>query len=293
VNEHQLMIGDRRVTLLEGPAGWGEISPIGGYACDPVVARAAATEAACEGFPTLVRREVTVNALVPHATVIDARLGSRIAGFRCVKLKVGQRSPDEDIERIRAIRELVGRAVAIRIDANGAWDLETAMRVLVGVSRHGVELELAEQPVATIADLAALRRRVDVQIAADECVRDLAEARMLRDAAAADVIVLKVQPAGGVRRALAIAETAALPAVVSSMLETSIGLGAGLALAAALPDLRYACGLATLDEIGGDVVGVPLRPQGDVLSVPDSWPVPDPALLARYSFPEPASRRSS
>ena len=97
------------------------------------------------------------------------------------------------------------------------------------------------------------------------------------------MIMLKVQPAGGVRNALAIAEAAALPSVVSSMYETSIGIAAGLALAAALPDLPYACGLATLDEITGDVVAAPLRPEGDVLRVPDQWPVPDPELLARYS----------
>jgi O-succinylbenzoate synthase len=204
-----------------------------------------------------------------------------------VKVKVGRRAPSADVDRLRALRELVGRAAAIRIDANGAWDVETAVSVLDRLS--DVELELAEQPVATISELAELRRVVAVPLAADECVRSLDDARALRDSAAADVIVLKVQPAGGVRHALELAETVGLPAVVSSMFETSIGIAAGLALAAALPELQHACGLATLDELAGDVVSTPLRPVGDVLAVPDRWPVPAPELLARYSVAEKRS----
>ncbi len=230
-----------------------------------------------------MRRAVPVNAFVPSTSDIDAALGDRLAGYRCVKMKVGRRAPADDVARIASVRELVGPAAAIRVDANGAWDVDTAVEVLTGVARRGVELEFAEQPVATIAELAALRRRVSVPLATDECVRTVDDARAVRDAAAADVIVLKVQPAGGVRAALALADASALPAVVSSMYETSIGIAAGLALAAALPDLPYACGLATLDEIAGDVVASPLRPDGDVLWVPERWPVPDSELLARYS----------
>ena len=281
--EYPLRIGERSVVLVEGAAGWGEISPVDGYPCDPGAARRSAIEAACDGFPPPVRRSVPVNAFVASTTDIDAALDARLAGFRCVKMKVGRRAPDDDIERICSVRELVGPEVAIRVDANGAWDVDTATEVLTGVARRDVVLEFAEQPVATITELAALRRRVAVPLAADECMRTVDDARAVRDAGAADLIVLKVQPAGGVRAALALAETAALPAVVSSMFETSIGIAAGLALAAALPELPHACGLATLDEIAGDVVTSPLRPEGDVLQVPDTWPVPDPGLLAHYS----------
>ncbi|MGZ8751341.1 MAG: enolase C-terminal domain-like protein [Acidimicrobiia bacterium] len=289
MREHALRIGDRRITLVEGPAGWGEISPVAGYPCAPEAARRAAIEAACDGFPEPVRPAVTVNGFVPDGAEIDIALGTRLAGFRCVKMKVGRGEPADDIARVRALRDLVDPAVAIRIDANGAWDVETAASVLSSISRAGVELEFAEQPVATIGELAELRRIVEVSLAADECVRTLDDARAVRAAGAADVIVLKVQPAGGVRRALALADAAALPAVVSSMLETSIGIAAGLALAAALPGLPYACGLATLDELAGDVVSSPLRPLGDVLTVPDAWPVPSPDLLARYSVAEKRS----
>ncbi len=123
-----------------------------------------------------------------------------------------------------------------------------------------------------------------VPIAADECVRSVADARRLAARHAADVLVLKVQPLGGVRAALAVADTAGVPALVTSMMETSVGVAAGLALACALPELPYACGLATLDELAGDVVSTPLRPVDGWLAVPELFPpVPMPELLARYS----------
>ena len=131
-----------------------------------------------------------------------------------------------------------------------------------GLARY--DLELVEQPVASLDDLARVRRAVDVPVAADECIRSLADARRLRALDAADAIVLKQQPLGGVRAALIIAAEAQVPAVVSSMMETSIGIAAGLALAAALPELRYACGLATLSQIAGDVVRDPLVPEHGV-----------------------------
>jgi O-succinylbenzoate synthase len=149
------------------------------------------------------------------------------------------------------------------------------------------DLEYVEQPVASLADLAAVRRRVDVPIAADECIRSLDDARALRARNAADVIVLKQQPLGGVRAALAVAEAAGVPAVVSSMMETSVGIAAGVALAAALPELPYACGLATLAALPGDVTHAPLAPVDGVLPV--RAVVPDADLLARYSVKE-ASR---
>ncbi len=137
--------------------------------------------------------------------------------------------------------------------------------------------------MATLEDLAALRRRVTVPLAADECVRSVADAERLRRLDAADVLVLKVQPLGGVRAALAVADAAGVAATVTSMMETSIGIAAGLALACALADLPYACGLDTLDEIPGDVVAEPLRPRGGMLRVPDPFPpAPTAAALARY-----------
>jgi O-succinylbenzoate synthase len=273
LTEHRLRIGDRRITLLEGPAGWGECSPMPDYPCDPAAARRAAEEAATVGFPPAVRDEVPVNALV-QGPGFDP---SALAGFGCVKVKVGY---DGDVDVVAAVRDAVGPGVALRVDANGAWDVDTAVARLGALARYG--LELAEQPVASVDELAQVRRRVAVALAADECVRSTADARRLRARAAADAVVLKVQPLGGVRAALEVADAAGLPAVPTSMMETSVGIGAGLALAAALDALPYACGLATAALAAGDVTRDPLVPDGrGVLRV--RRVVPDADLLARYA----------
>ena len=271
LTEHALVIGRRAVTLLQGPAGWGECSPLPGYPADAAACRRAAEEAALVDFPEPVRDEVPVNALVDGPGFDPATL----AGFPVVKVKVG--APG-DVELVARVRDAVGGHVALRVDANGAWDVETAVDAIGRLARY--DLELVEQPVATLDDLALVRSRVDVPIAADECIRTVADARRLRALGAADAIVLKQQPLGGVRAALAIAEEAAVPAIVSSMMETSVGIAAGLALAAALPDLPFACGLATLSHIDGDVTRDPLVPEDGVLRV--RRVSPDWLMLQRY-----------
>ena len=281
--EHRLRIGDRDVLLIEGPAGWGECSLLPGYPCEFAAARAAAEEAATLGWPPAVRSVVAVNGFVSAATSLaDGAESEAWLGFPSVKVKVGRMTPDADVERVARVRDLIGPTAGLRVDANGAWDVETAVATLARLVPY--DLEFAEQPVARLDDLAAVRRRVNVPIAADECVRTVADARRLRTIAAADVVVLKVQPVGGVRAALAVADEAGVPAVVTSMYETSIGLAAGLALAAALPTLPFACGLATLGEIAGDVTATPLRPHGGVLTIDAAFPPqPSSELLARYA----------
>ena len=272
LTEHHLRIGDRAITLLEGPAGWGECSPLPGYPCDPLMARHAAEEAAVEGWPAPRREEVPVNALVSGPGFDPAALD----GFHAVKVKV--RAPN-DVDLVAAVRDAVGPDVAVRVDANGAFDVDTAVQLIERLARLGVEL--VEQPVASLEDLAALRRRVALPLAADECVRSIDDARQLHELQAADAIVLKVQPLGGVRAALAVAEAAGVPAIPTSMMETSVGLAAGLALAAALSELVYPCGLATAGLLPGDVTRHPLVPVHGALRVRAI--VPDPDLLARYS----------
>ena len=269
---------DRDVVLLEGPAGWGEWSPLPGYPCDPTVCRRAAEEAAGGTWPPPRRPQVAVNALVPGVAPDEAAALAAAAvgrGFRALKVKVGD---DRGLDRVAAVRDAAGPHVTIRVDANGAWDVDAAVVALARMARY--DLELAEQPVASLEDLAALRRRVDVPLAADEAVRDLADARRLHALAAADALVLKVQPLGGVAAALAVAEAAGVPVIVTSMYETSVGLAAGLALAAALDDLPFACGLGTADLFEADVVADPLVPVGGVLGV--RRPAADPVLVARY-----------
>jgi O-succinylbenzoate synthase len=270
LSEHRLRFGARVVTLVEGPAGWGECSPLAGYPSDPQRCRAAADEAARDGFPRAVRDTVPVNALVDGPFVVQ-----EIRGYPAVKVKVRDAA---DVARVGAVRNAIGAGVALRVDANGAWDVDTAIAMIARLARY--DLEFVEQPVARLDDLARVRRRVGVPVAADECIRTIDDARKLRVLDAADVIVLKQQPLGGVRAALAVAEAAAVPAVVSSMMETSVGIAAGVALAAALPDLPYACGLATLAALPADVTREPLVPvDGEVAVRPVT---PDADLLARY-----------
>jgi O-succinylbenzoate synthase len=271
LTEHRLRIGTRVVTLLEGPAGWGEYSPLPGYPSDRIACRRAAEEAAIDGFPRAVRDWVPVNALVDRPGFDPAALRR----FAAVKVKVRTFA---HVDLVAAVRDAIGPGVPLRIDANGAWDVDTAIDMITRLSRH--DLELVEQPVASLEDLARVRRAVNVPVAADECVRSADDARRLRSLAAADVLVLKQQPLGGVRAAVAIAEIAGIPAIVSSMMETSVGIAAGLALAAALPDLPFACGLATAASLAGDVVGDPPRPVDGMMRV--QAVAPDAALLARY-----------
>ena len=233
--------------------------------------RRAAEEAATRGFPPVRRDTVRVNALV-DGPVFDV---DALRPFDTVKVKV---RTERDVDVVGRVRDALGPATALRVDANGAWDVDTAVTMIERLARY--DLELVEQPVATIDDLARVRRRVAIPIAADECVRTIDDARRLHALDAADAIVLKQQPLGGVRAALEVAEAAGVPSIVSSMMETSVGLAAGLALAAALPDLPYACGLATLAYTGGDVVADPLVPEDGVLRV--RTVAPDRELIARY-----------
>jgi O-succinylbenzoate synthase len=269
----------RDAVIMGGPAGFGEVSPLPGFASDPALCLRSAEEAAHRGWPPPVRLQVPVNAVVPAVAPDEAAalaLGAVRSGVACVKVKVGD---GDDLGRVSAVRNAVGPGVKIRIDANGAWDLDTARARLEALARF--DIELAEQPVASLDDLARLRRLVAVPLAADEAVRDHHDARRLVRLGAADVLVVKVQPLGGVRAALAVVETAGLPVIVTSMLETSVGLAAGLALAAALPDLPFACGLATAQLLAADVTDDPLIPHDGVLDV--RAVVPDTALLERYA----------
>jgi O-succinylbenzoate synthase len=217
-----------------------------------------------------VRDTVPVNALVDGPFLVQD-----VRGYPAVKVKVRDAT---GVALVRAVREAVGSDAAVRVDANGAWDVDTAVTMITKLAAF--DLEYVEQPCASLDDLAVVRRRVDVRVAADECIRSLDDARVLRAKHAADVVVLKQQPLGGVHAALAVAEAAGVPAVVSSMMETSVGIAAGVALAAALPELPYACGLATLDALAGDVTHQPLAPVDGALPV--RAVVPDADLLARY-----------
>jgi o-succinylbenzoate synthase len=283
----------REGMLIEGPAGWGEFAAFPEY--DDAEAASwltAAIEACTVGWPDPVRGRVPVNAIVPAVGPERAHELAASSGCRTVKVKVADH-PDSlpsDIERLEAVRDAVGPAGLVRCDANGAWDVDTAVAVISVLDRAAGGLEFVEQPCRTIEELALVRRRVSVRIAADESIRRAADPLRVAVAEAADVAVLKATPLGGVRRALQVADACGLPCVVSSALETSVGLAAGLALAGALPSLDFACGLGTLSLLTSDVVGPArsLRPVDGYLPVAPVPPTPDPSLLDRYAIADPA-----
>lgn len=247
-----------------------------GYPSDSLVCRRAAEEAATVPWPPAARDRVRVNALVPAAAPDEA--AALAEGWADVKVKVGDVDPDVDVDRIAAVRDAIGPHARLRIDANGAWDLDTAVTTIARLAPF--DLELVEQPVASLEDLATTRRRTAVPVAADECVRDIADAHRLAALRAADALVVKVQPLGGFAATMDVVAAAGVPAIVSSLYETSVGLAAGLALAAALDELPFACGLGTAGLYAADVVADPLAPLDGWLAV--RRPVPDARLLARY-----------
>jgi O-succinylbenzoate synthase len=252
----------REGVLLHGDAGWGEFSPFLDYddaECVPWLA--CALEAAHDGWPAPVRDRVPVNATVPAVGAEQAASIVRASGASTAKVKVAERGQTlaDDLDRVAAVRDALGPSGRVRVDANGGWSVDEAVDAVRRLEAVG-SLEYVEQPCASVEDLAAVRRRVEVPVAADESIRRAADPYRVRDLEAADVAVLKVQPLGGVRACLRVAEEIGLPVVVSSAVESSVGLAAGVALAAALPELPYACGLGTTSLLSGDVTADPLRP---------------------------------
>lgn len=275
---------ERTGMLLRGPAGWGEFSPFPGYGA-AYASRwlMAAREAATQPFPEPVRDQVEVNATIP---AVDPQRAFRLAadsGCRTAKVKVAEpgESLAQDVERVAAVREALGPTGRIRVDANAAWDVATAVLAIARLDRAAGGLEYVEQPCQTLKEMGEVRRRCRTPIAADESIRTAQDPLVAARTDAVDVLVLKVQPLGGIRAALQVAEAAGLPVVVSSALESSVGLAAGVAFAAALPELPFACGLGTASMFRTDVTDQPLVPTSGWLPV--RRVAPDPASLVQVA----------
>ena len=273
----------RSATLVKGTMGWGESSPLPGYPVAAANCDRAAIEAAVLGLPDTTRRSIAVNALIPEENPAEAADHARRAvaeGFGTLKLKVGD---DDEVERVAAVRHAVGDEIAIRLDANGLWPVEQARDRVQRLAQF--DPEYIEEPVHGLERLAQLRNDVTVKIAADESVRSIEDAQRLATLEAVDVLVVKVQACGGALAAIRWAQLAEVPTVVTSMIETSVGLAAGIAAAAAMPELPYACGLGTGTLLAGDVATDPLLPEGGMVAV--RRPEPDEDLLARYAIEGP------
>ena len=278
----------REAALLHGPSGWAEFSPFLEY--DPAESArwlAAAVEAGWGQWPAPRRDLVPVNATVPAVAAAEVPgVLARFDGATTAKVKVAERGQtiEDDVCRVAAVRDVLGPGGRIRVDANGGWSVRDATDALSRLAAYG--LEYAEQPCAQVSELRELRIALarsgtDVLVAADESIRKAEDPVRVAREEAADLVVVKVAPLGGVARALQVVGDCGLPAVVSSALDTSVGMAAGVALAAALPELPFACGLGTVALLDGDVTGSPLLPRAGLLPV--GRVAADEALLGRWA----------
>ena len=276
----------REAVLLEGPEGWTEFSPFVEYDDHEASAwLAAAIDYGWNATPAALRDRIPVNATVPAVDPDSvAAVLARFPGCRTAKVKVA--APDQtlaqDVARVRAVREVLGPEGRIRVDANGGWNVDEAEHAIHALAPF--DLEYVEQPCESVEELAEIRRRtkyMGIPIAADESVRRADDPLAVAAAGAADLLVIKAAPLGGIRRALAIVAQAGRPVIVSSALDTSIGLAMGAALAASLPELEFDCGLGTASLLAADVTRAPLLPQDGQITVRRVRP--DPELLDRYA----------
>ncbi|MEL4319634.1 o-succinylbenzoate synthase [Leifsonia sp. YIM 134122] len=276
----------REAMLFEGPAGWTEFSPFVEYD-DAEAANwlSAAIDFGWRELPVPLRTRIAVNATIPGVAAHEvAGILARYSGCRTAKVKVagGDVSLADDVARVAAVREALGPEGRIRVDANGNWNVDEAEH-----AAHALEpfdLEYIEQPCATVEELVELRRRVrymGIPVAADESVRRAEDPLAVAEAGAADLLVIKAQPLGGIKAALQIVGRAGLPVVVSSAIDTSVGLSMGAFLAASIPELEYDCGLGTAELLAADVTAEPLSVTDGAIDV--RRVVPDAALLDRHA----------
>jgi O-succinylbenzoate synthase len=245
----------REVALIKGLYGWGEFSPFLEYDdAESAPWLASALEAATTPKPKLYRTSVAVNGTIPalHDPVDLKKVVDSFPGVNTFKVKVGTNLA-EDLARIDVIRQLQPQA-KIRIDVNGLWSVDQAETFLNAAG----EIEYAEQPCATIEELRELKSRTSVKIVGDEILRKAADPFAIDLTGAIDYLMLKVQPLGGIKRAHALAEHHNLPVVVSSALESAVGINYGLTLAASFEEMNFDCGLGTGSLLAADVAQLPI-----------------------------------
>lgn len=282
----------REAVLFDAPNGASEFSPFVEYADAEAASwlRAGIEFGWGPEVPT-IRTRIPVNATIPAVAPGEVSdVLARFPGCTTIKVKVAERGQAlaDDIARVRAVRETAGEAALIRVDANGAWSVDEAMAALAALGEFG--LDYAEQPCASVAELAELRARLNahpaaprIRVAADESVRKAEDPLAVARAGAADLLVIKAQPLGGIACTLELVREAGLPVIVSSALDTSVGIAMGLHLAAALPEgsLHGACGLGTATLLAGDVTADPLIPDNGEIAV--RRPALDQEFLERYA----------
>ena len=254
-------INVREVALFKGEYGWGEFSPFLEYGYEESAPwLQCAVEAATKPLPKLYRTSVKVNGTIPalnEASELE-RIVNSFPGVETFKVKVGDNLP-EDIVRLAKVRALAPKA-KLRIDVNGNWNVATAITNLRAIFENIGPLEYVEQPCATIAELRELKEKLklDIPIAGDEVLRKAADPFKVDLTGAVDILALKVQPLGGIARAHKLAQHHNLPIVVSSALESAVGISHGLALAASFEEINFDCGLATGSLLSANVGDLPI-----------------------------------
>jgi O-succinylbenzoate synthase len=251
----------REVALFKGEFGWGEFSPFLEYDTDECAPwLQSAIVAATKPAPKLFREKVKVNGTIPalnNSAEIE-KIVQSFDGVNTFKIKVGDNLP-EDIARLAKVRSLKPKA-KLRIDVNGSWSVETAITNLRAIYENIGELEYVEQPCATISELKRLKDevRIPLKIAGDEILRKAQDPFKVDLAGAVDILVLKVQPLGGIDKAKELANHHGLPVVVSSALESAVGINYGLQLAGSIANLEFDCGLGTGALLAADLAELPI-----------------------------------
>jgi O-succinylbenzoate synthase len=274
----------REVALFKGPAGWGEFAPFLEYDdAESSTWLLSAIDAATNPAPMAYRGFIKVNATLPalnSAQEIEELLQSFV-GCDTVKIKVGE-NLGEDIVRVARVRALMPKA-KLRLDVNGGWSVDQALINLYKIYEEVGPLEYVEQPCATLEELRKLKEKLafEIKIVGDEVIRKAKDPFAINLQGAVDILMLKVAPLGGITRAREIGAHHKLPIVVSSALDSAVGISYGLQLAASLPTLDYACGLATGQLLSADVAALPLE-NGELAVLSIS---PDADLLAKYAVP--------
>ena len=252
----------RETALIKGESGWGEFAPFVEYSDQESLPwLESAIEAADKALSSALRESIPINATVP-ASNDEAEIEQILSwypGVDTVKIKVGT-GIKEDLARIKAVRKYLPKA-KIRIDVNGSWSVKEALSNISAIYEvTGDLLEYVEQPVASLDELKQLKEgmSVDVKIAGDEVLRKAKDPFAISLDGAIDILMLKVSPLGGIKRAMDLASHHKLPVVISSALESAVGISYGLALAARVPNLDYACGLGTSALFNQDISDIPI-----------------------------------
>lgn len=269
---------ERTGVLVRRGTRWAEFSPFADY---PPHLRRRWFEATLEQLdaeqPKPVRDRIPINVTVPAIGPTEAH--DLVTRARCTTAKVKVGDPDDEA-RVEAVRDALGPSGKLRIDVNARWDVDEAVRKLKTFDRY--DLEYAEQPVPSLDEMRALRARIHVPLAVDESLRMAPDPDSVDFAGAADIAVLKVAPLGGIRRTLQLAERIGIPVVISSALESSVGMAAGIMCAALLPELDHACGLGTVSLFEDDLVDDPLIARDGWIEV--RTPAVDEALVKKQEL---------